>query len=61
VFGRFSEPDTFIGLTWNYREILDWNEEVHGCKEEWNKLFPHIPPFVGKALNEYVTYNATAV
>jgi hypothetical protein len=44
VFGRFSEPDTFIGLTWNYREILDWNEEVHGCKEEWNKTVPSYPP-----------------
>jgi hypothetical protein len=61
AFGRFSEPNTFIALTWNYREIIDWTSEVERCKAEWQKLFGALPPFVGKTIDEYLTYGAEAV
>lgn len=61
AFGRFSEPNTFIALTWNYREIVDWSREVKRCKAEWQRLFYHLPPFMGKTVDEYITYNAEAI
>lgn len=61
AFGRFSEPDTFIALTWNYREIIDWAAEVERCKAEWMKLFGEIPAYRGTTIDDYVTYNAEAV
>jgi hypothetical protein len=61
AFGRFSEPDTFIALTWNYREIIDWPAEVERCKAAWAKLFGDIPPHKGNSIDEYITYNAEAV
>ena len=61
AFGRFSEPNTFIALTWNYREIVDWECEIKRCKAAWEKLFPDTPPFTGHNINEYITYNAEAV
>jgi hypothetical protein len=61
AFGRFSEPNTFIALTWNYREVIDWSAEVERCKSEWTKLFRDIQPFRGNAVDEYITYNAETV
>lgn len=61
AFGRFSEPNTFIALTWDYREIVDWTAEIEDCKAAWERLFGEIPPFRGKTIDEYITYNAEAV
>jgi hypothetical protein len=62
AFGCFGETDTFVALTWDYREnIDDWPAEVERCKVEWKKLFCNLSPHSGKTLNEYVSYNLRAV
>jgi hypothetical protein len=58
VFGRFIEKDTFVGLTWDYRENLngkDFDAAVERLVREWRRLFPNEPLFAGRNLNEYVT------
>jgi len=63
AFGCFAEKDTFIALTWDYRENLDdcWSEVVADCKAEWKKLFGDLPPFGGPDLDAYLTYNFRSV
>jgi hypothetical protein len=55
AFGAFSEFDTFILLTWEYREhIDDFNAEVDRCKTEWAQLFKS-PPYSGANINAYLS------
>jgi len=65
AFGCFAETDTFVALTWNFRENLasseEWNAEVRQCKDEWRKLVANLLPHAGESLNEYVSYNFRAV
>ena len=62
VFGCFAETDTFVALTWDYREnIEDWAAEVVRCRTAWTTLFCGLPSFKGKILNEYISYNFRAV
>jgi hypothetical protein len=65
AFGCFAETDTFVVLTWNYRENLenddDWTAGIAQCESEWNRLFGGLQPFKGTTLNEYVSYNFRAV
>ena len=65
AFGCFSERDTFVALTWDYRENLEnddyWRREVAGCRAEWRRLFGGIAPLSGKTLNEYIAYNVRSV
>jgi hypothetical protein len=65
AFGHFSEPDTFIALTWDYRENLEdgeyWEAEVLRCQSAWRKLFGALPPHAGSSLNAYLSYNFWAV
>lgn len=61
VFGRFSEPDTFIALTWEYRENVDWPTETARCQAAWRALFGAIAPHSGSALHEYISYNFYSV
>jgi len=62
AFGGFAEFDTFVIVTWNYRDAIgdDFDEEVMRCKVEWQKLFGRTQPFKGKSLNDYLS-NWTAV
>lgn len=68
AFGRFSEPNVFIVLSWEFRENLDksngdddfWRDEVQYCVNEWQRLFGTLPPHRGASLDEYV-YNARSV
>lgn len=58
VFGRFIELDTFVALTWDYRENLngrDFDDAVARCIREWQRLFPREHLFAGRSLNEYLT------
>jgi hypothetical protein len=57
ALGAFSERDTFVCLTWEYREVIgeDFNAEVDRCKAEWQKLFGDTPPFKGNNLDAYLT------
>jgi len=58
VFGRFAEMDTFVAVTWEYRENIngrDFDAAVVRCINGWHKLFPTTPLFSGRNLNEYVS------
>jgi hypothetical protein len=62
-FGCFAGKDTFIALTWDYREDIasdDWDRECEQCKEEWAALFPDHPPFKGDSLDDYLSCNFRA-
>jgi hypothetical protein len=48
AFGRFSEPNTFIALTWNYREIVDWSHEVKKVQGRMAEAFLPASTFHGK-------------
>lgn len=65
VFGGFSEVDTFVALTWDYRENIEddayWTAQVHDCKAAWQDLFGRIPPHSGDSLDAYISYNAAFV
>jgi hypothetical protein len=58
AFGGFAELDTFVCLTWEYRDVIagDFDAEVARCKEEWRKLFGSTKPFKGKSLDAYLTH-----
>lgn len=57
AFGGFAERDTFVIVTWNYRDAIadGFDEEVSRCKIEWQKLFGRTQPFKGKNLDEYLS------
>ena len=59
VFGRFTEFNVFVALTWQYRENLqteeDWAEELDRFKVKWRELFPVEPLFAAKKAEEYVS------
>jgi hypothetical protein len=59
VLGAFSDKDTFVAVTWDYRENFDddWPQQVQRCKDEWMRLFGDISLYKGKRLNDYVSYN----
>ncbi len=65
AFGGFCERDTFVALTWDYRENLeteeDWKEAVQQCGKVWNDLLSPHPPFQGARLNDYLSENFRAV
>lgn len=62
VFGSFAEKDTFVALTWDYREnVDDWHEKVVECRDEWKKLFGDLLPLIGKTPNDYLSYNFRSV
>lgn len=60
AFGHFAEKDTFVALTWDFRENVDWAGEVSGCIEAWRALFGDLPPFKGTNLNDYLSHNFSA-
>jgi hypothetical protein len=61
VFGRFSEKDVFIALTWEFRDGLggpasrEWRDAREGCKAEWRKLFPTYPALGRNDLHDYAS------
>ncbi len=63
LFGRFSEKDVFIALSWHERSNLkgpgsrQWRDAKEECKSEWRKLFPTYQPLMGNNINEYLTNN----
>jgi len=60
AFGRFSEPDIFVALTWNYRENIhpnNWAHEVTRCQDEWQRLVGYNSPHHGNTINAYLTCN----
>jgi len=65
VFGRFAAKDTFIALTWDYRENFEggvyWANEVARCTDAWESLFGTLSPLKGNSLNDYLSHNFYAV
>jgi len=59
AFGGFSERNTFVIVTWQYRDVIDkdFDAEVLRCKHEWEKLFGRTPPFKGKSIDDYLSNN----
>lgn len=56
AFGGFAEFDTFVLLTWEYREdIPNFDAAVQRCKVTWHQLFGSATPFLGNHLNEYLS------
>lgn len=63
-FGRFAAKDTFIALTWAYREDIDredWPYEIRRCLDAWSGLFDPFQPFKGANLHEYLSEPFNAV
>lgn len=64
AFGRFSATNTFVALTWDYRENLEdkgpddayWAAQVNQCQTAWTQFFGALPPHKGNDLNDYL-YN----
>jgi hypothetical protein len=63
LFGRFAEQDTLILTAFHTRGYLGrkgsraWHEAMTGCVATWERLFPHVPPFVGDSVRDYVSEN----
>ncbi len=59
VFGRFTEFDVLVVLTWQYRENLrhdkDWAEELTRFRDKWKEQFPKEPLFAPRKVEEYVS------
>jgi hypothetical protein len=56
AFGAFADFNTFVVLTWEYRDqIADFDDEVRNCIETWCDLFGNIPPFKKATLDEYLS------
>jgi hypothetical protein len=64
VFGRFTELDTFVALTWEHRESINgkqFDTAIARAMNEWRRLFPTIPVFKGNKINDYLSGNFYAV
>jgi hypothetical protein len=56
IFGRFAELDTFVALTYDYREnIEDLSEQGRECCAAWDKVFEGLPPHKGSTLDAYLS------
>ncbi len=57
ALGAFAAKDTFVALTWDYREHIgeDFNDAVADAREAWRDLFGDEPPFSGENLDEYLS------
>jgi hypothetical protein len=62
VFGCFAVKDTFVALTWDYREeIDDFAQCARECRQEWDELFQYISPLAKTDLSGYLSTNFRAV
>ncbi len=64
VFGRFVEPDVFVGTHTAVREhlggkwTLQWELEKLTCEEIWNDALA-IEPFSAENYEDYISFNAS--
>lgn len=58
--GGFAEQDTFVALTWNYREGFDWEGEIEACRQVWDDLLGPYKPLQGATINDYVSFSASS-
>lgn len=65
VFGRFAEPDVFVGTHAVERKplkakwSLEWELEKLTCEERWKEALGDCAPFAAAAFENYFTENAT--
>lgn len=63
VFGRFANPNIFVGTNLQFRNCMKgkWSkefwEEISKCEQIWASLFKSAP-FKGKNYTDYITENA---
>lgn len=57
VGGAFACKDTFIALTWDYREAIgdDFDQFVIDTRSAWDDLFAPLLPFKGSAIDDYLS------
>jgi hypothetical protein len=64
VFGRFAEPDVFVGTHIKERAplgakwSLDWEIEKLVCEDEWRAALSDCEPFRSDDYTDYITENA---
>jgi hypothetical protein len=64
VFGRFAEPDVFVGThaverrSLGAKWSLEWEIEKLICEEEWRAALGECAPFQGTKYTDYITENA---
>lgn len=61
VFGGFAKKDWFVGLTWEFREDVDWEEEILRCRAAWSELFGAPLQSLGTNPNDYLSGNYSIV
>ena len=57
VCGGFACKDTFVALTWDYREDIgdEFDQFVIDTLDTWNDLFCPLSPFKGTTVDEYLS------
>lgn len=64
ILGGFAEKDTFLCITWDYRENFEpespgeesrWPAKIEECINEWRRLLGNEKPFKGRSVNEYLS------
>jgi hypothetical protein len=64
IFGRFAEPNVFVGTHIIERTKLgkkwsqEWELEKLACEEGWKRALGNCPPFHGNNYEDYMTENA---
>ena len=58
ILGGFCGLDAFVGLTFEYRELIppgEFSDEVGVLRETWADYFGTTPPHSGASLDDYLT------
>lgn len=57
VGGGFASKDTFVALTWDYREAIgdEFNQFVLDTRDAWDDLFAPLTPFKGNRYDDYLS------
>jgi hypothetical protein len=58
VCGGFACKNTFVALTWDYREVIgeEFDQFVLDTRAAWDQLFYPLSPHKGNSLDDYLTY-----
>ena len=55
-FGAFADRDTFVALTWDFREnIALFDDEVSVVRAAWKQFFGNVSPHSGEHLDDYLS------
>lgn len=59
VIGAFSEPDHFVALSYEFRDQINWDDEIEYCIGKWRSLLAPFPRHSGEFPNDYISKNTT--